>query len=118
MPSFFGYVGFVMLVPVCLALVVTLPAKLSGSIDEPFAANAKHTRTRARKPRRKVPAVRIRNCLLDAAVPMKPLLKPKWKSRCVRSENGFKDRNLDWLAEHWPSKAGPRVMRRGGRVRK
>ncbi len=37
MPSFFGYVGFVVFVPVCLALVVTLPAKLSGSIDEPFA---------------------------------------------------------------------------------
>jgi len=37
MLSFFGYVGFVMFVPVCLALVVTLPAKLSGSIDDPFA---------------------------------------------------------------------------------
>ena len=37
MPSFFGYVGFVMFVPVRLSLVATLPAKLSGSIDDPFA---------------------------------------------------------------------------------
>ena len=53
----------------------------------------------------------IRICLADTVLPVRRQLKPKEKSRLVRSGNGVKDRDLGWLTERRPWTAGLQIMR-------